>query len=178
LKLHDWEVDFATWCSYKYLNSSPGGVSGVFVHEKHHTNKDIKRFEGWWGHSKERRFLMEPDFIPIESAEAWQLSNAPILTMAAHLASLSVFEDAGLQNIFNKRRLLSDYLFFIVDNINEQLKINNIDNHLNIITPKEDKRKGAQISIVVQKGGKKLFETISKNGITAVINKFLKKGYI
>jgi kynureninase len=167
LKLHDWNIDFATWCSYKYLNSSPGGVSGVFVHEKHHTNKDIKRFEGWWGHSKERRFLMEPDFIPIESAEAWQLSNAPILTMAAHLASLTVFEEAGLENIFNKRKLLSDYLFFVVDKINEELKNNHINNHLSIITPKEENRRGAQVSIVVAKEGRKLFETISKNGIIA-----------
>ena len=98
LHLHDWQVDFAAWCGYKYLNSSPGGVSGMFVHEKHAHNKELPRFAGWWGHNKEERFLMKPGFDPLPGAEGWQLSNAPVLGMAVHLASLELFNEAGITN--------------------------------------------------------------------------------
>jgi kynureninase len=93
-ELHNWDVDFACWCSYKYMNSGPGAVSGIFVHERHH-NSDIPRFEGWWGHDKSIRFDMSPSYISMGTVESWQLSNAPILNMAVHKASLEIFEDAG-----------------------------------------------------------------------------------
>jgi kynureninase len=99
LKLHDWRVDFAAWCGYKYLNSSPGGVSGLFVHENHAYKPELPRFAGWWGYDKETRFKMESGFVPMRGAEGWQLSNAPVLGMAAHLASLEIFEEAGMERI-------------------------------------------------------------------------------
>mgnify|MGYP000002574597 CR=1 FL=1 len=119
LKLHDWGVDFAAWCGYKYLNSSPGGVAGMFVHEKHAYNKDLKRFAGWWGHNKEERFKMESIFDPIPGAEGWQLSNAPVLGMAVHLASLELFEAAGMKAIGEKRDQMTAYLRFIIEKISE-----------------------------------------------------------
>ena len=109
LKLHDWDVDFAMWCSYKYLNSSPGGVSGLFVHERHADNSSLPRFAGWWGHDKEQRFMMEDEFYPIKGAEGWQLSNAPVLGMAAHLASLQIFQEGNAENWSKKR---SNYCLF------------------------------------------------------------------
>jgi kynureninase len=117
LSLHDWGVDFAAWCGYKYLNSSPGGVSGLFVHERHADSKNLPRFAGWWGHDKQTRFLMEPGFQPIKGAEGWQLSNAPVLGMAAHLAAIELFDEAGMERIGEKRNLLTAYLEFIIDDI-------------------------------------------------------------
>ena len=114
LYLHNWGVDFAAWCSYKYLNSSPGGVSGLFVHERHANNPNLPRFAGWWGHDKDLRFKMEPGFRPMEGAEGWQLSNAPILGMAAHLASLTIFDEVGMKAISAKRNDLTAYLEFII----------------------------------------------------------------
>ena len=102
LSLHEWNVDFACWCSYKYLNSGPGGVSGIFIHERHSSDTSIPRFAGWWGHDKENRFLMEQGFKPIPSAEGWQLSNAPVLSMAAHKAALDTFDEAGWDKVFSK----------------------------------------------------------------------------
>ena len=97
LKLHDWDVDFAVWCGYKYLNGGPGAPSGVFIHERHFVKPDIPRFEGWWGHDKSTRFHMLDEFIPMETAEAWQLSNPPIFSMAPLLASLEIFHEAGIE---------------------------------------------------------------------------------
>ena len=97
MKLHDWNVDFAVWCGYKYLNSGPGGVSGIFVHEKHAHNKELPRFAGWWGHNEGERFKMKPGFDPMPGADGWQLSNVNVLTSAAHLASLEIFEAAGIE---------------------------------------------------------------------------------
>ena len=131
LKLHDWDVDFAMWCSYKYLNSSPGGVSGLFVHERHADNSSLPRFAGWWGHDKEQRFMMEDEFYPIKGAEGWQLSNAPVLGMAAHLASLQIFQEAGMQKIGQKRDQITAYLEFLLENLNEKH-----EDFLEIITPK------------------------------------------
>jgi kynureninase len=115
LKLNEWGVDFAAWCGYKYLNSSPGGVSGMFVHERHANNPDLPRFAGWWGYNKEKRFLMEPGFQPMLGAEGWQLSNAPVLGMAAHLAAVDIFDEAGMDAIGNKRDLMTAYLEFLID---------------------------------------------------------------
>jgi len=161
LHLHDWNVDFACWCSYKYLNSGPGGVAGAYIHEKHITNKELPRLAGWWGHDKENRFKMEKGFNPIPTAEGWQLSNAPVLSMAAHKASLDIFEDAGMENLTEKGKMLSDYLLLILNEINEALPKKIIE----IITPKNNK--GCQISILMLEKGKELFEALKQEGVIA-----------
>jgi kynureninase len=161
LKMHDWNVDFACWCSYKYLNSGPGGVAGAFINQKHITNKSLQRLAGWWGHNKENRFKMEKGFDPIETAEGWQLSNAPVLSMAAHKASLDIFEDAGMENLLPKAKMLSDYLLFILDEINASLDKKIIE----IITPRNDK--GCQVSILMLEKGKEVFESLKQNGVIA-----------
>jgi len=161
LKMHDWEVDFACWCSYKYLNSGPGGVSGVFINKKHIDNKDIPRFAGWWGHTKETRFKMEKGFEPIPTAEGWQVSNAPVLSMAAHKASLDIFEEAGMQKLFAKGQLLSDYLLFILNDINESSP----EKVIEVITPAH--AKGCQVSMLMLKKGKEIFEALKQNGVLA-----------
>jgi kynureninase len=164
LKLHDWGVDFAAWCTYKYMNSSPGGVSGMFVHEKHAYNTDLPRFAGWWGHNKERRFLMEPQFDPMHGAEGWQLSNAPVLGMAAHLASLDIFEEAGMDKIFAKRDLLTAYIEYIVD---EVTKKHGDKCSFEIITPRDKTKRGAQLSILLHGMGKSLFDKMWEAGVIA-----------
>lgn len=161
LKMHDWDVDFACWCSYKYLNSGPGGVSGVFINKRHIHNKDIPRFAGWWGHTKETRFKMEKGFEPIPTAEGWQISNAPVLSMAAHKASLDIFEEAGMGNLFAKGKMLSDYLLFILNDINAS----SAEKVIEVITPAE--AKGCQVSMLMLKKGKEIFETLKQNGVLA-----------
>jgi kynureninase len=164
LELNAWGVDFAAWCSYKYLNSSPGGVSGMFVHERHANNKELPRFSGWWGHDKDTRFLMEPGFNPMPGAEGWQLSNAPVLGMAAHLASLDLFDEVGMDALIEKRRKLTDYLEFVIEAISER---NKDRCEFEIITPKEQERRGAQLSILSHGMGKTLFDAITKEGVIA-----------
>ena len=161
LHLHDWNVDFACWCSYKYLNSGPGGVAGAYIHQKHFTNKSLQRLAGWWGQNKTNRFKMEKGFDPIETAEGWQLSNAPILSMAAHKASLDIFEDAGIENLVAKGKQLSDYLFFIIEELNSTLTKKAIE----IITPKNEK--GCQVSMLMLQKGKEVFEGLKQNGVLA-----------
>jgi kynureninase len=163
LKLNDWDVDFACWCSYKYLNSGPGGVSGVYINEKHVVNKSIQRFAGWWGYEKETRFKMEKGFLPIPTAEGWQLSNAPVLLMAAHKASLDIFEQAGMNRLFNKSRLLSGYLHFILAEINLKFGIKKLE----VITPENDKERGCQVSIVMLERGKEIFNELTQKGVIA-----------
>lgn len=163
LKLHEWNVDFACWCSYKYLNSGPGGVSGAFVHERHCNNTDLPRFAGWWGHDKDSRFLMEKGFQPMKSAEAWQMSNAPILTMAAHKASIDIFEEVGMEKLLKKQKALSGYLEFIVDNINASLS--GTDKSLEIITPRNWKERGCQVSVIAHGYGKDLFNELTNEGV-------------
>lgn len=162
LSLHDWNIDFATWCSYKYLNSSPGGVSGIFVHEKHAENSELKRFAGWWGHDKEQRFLMEDKFIPIKGAEGWQLSNAPVLGMAAHLASLQIFKEAGMERIGSKRDLITAYLEYLILKVSAEN-----EDFLKIITPNSIFDRGSQLSLVLKKDGKKKFDLLTEQGIIA-----------
>jgi kynureninase len=162
LSLHDWNIDFATWCSYKYLNSSPGGVSGIFVHEKHAENPELKRFAGWWGHDKEQRFLMEDKFIPIKGAEGWQLSNAPVLGMAAHLASLQIFKEAGMERIGSKRDLITAYLEYLILKVSAEN-----EDFLKIITPNSIFDRGSQLSLVLKKDGKKKFDLLTEQGIIA-----------
>ncbi|MFN8252505.1 MAG: kynureninase [Ferruginibacter sp.] len=159
LQLHEWNTDFACWCSYKYLNSGPGGVSGIFIHKKHISNKDLPRFAGWWGYTKETRFKMEKGFDPIPTAEGWQLSNAPVLSMAAHKASLDIFEQAGPENLFIKGQLLSDYLLFILDEINK----NAAEKLIEVITPVH--AKGCQVSMLMQQRGKEVFDALLQQGI-------------
>jgi kynureninase len=164
LKLHDWGVDFAAWCGYKYLNSSPGGVSGIFVHERHANNPDLPRFAGWWGYNKESRFKMEPGFVPMPGAEGWQLSNAPVLGMAAHLASLEIFHEAGMDRIGGKRDLLTAFLEFIIQDVSDRNKERCT---FEIITPSDKTKRGAQLSILVHGQGKDLFDKLSDEGVVA-----------
>lgn len=164
LKLNEWGVDFAAWCGYKYLNSSPGGVSGMFVHERHANSPQLPRFAGWWGYDKETRFQMEPGFKPMYGAEGWQLSNAPILGMAAHLASLDVFDEAGMDRIGAKRDSMTAYLEFVIEDISEKNKDRCT---LEIITPKDVSKRGAQLSIVAHGQGKALFDELTRQGVIA-----------
>ncbi len=164
LKLHDWGVDFAAWCGYKYLNSSPGGVSGMFVHERHAYNPELPRFAGWWGYDKETRFLMQAGFNPMKGAEGWQLSNAPVLGMAAHLASLDIFEEAGMERIGEKRDLITAYLEFVIDTISEKNKARCT---FELITPRDKTKRGAQLSIMAQGQGKALFDALTEEGVVA-----------
>jgi kynureninase len=164
LHLHDWGPDFAAWCGYKYLNSSPGGVSGFFVHERHAYRKDLIRNAGWWGHNKESRFKMEPGFDPLPGAEGWQLSNAPVLGMAAHLASLEIFDAAGMEAIGKKRDLLTAYLWFVTEEVSKRKSPNGV---LEIITPNVPKQRGAQLSILLSTQGKECFNRLTDLGVIA-----------
>ena len=163
LRLHNWDVDFACWCSYKYLNSGPGGVSGIYIHQKHIADKSIPRFAGWWGHTKDTRFKMEKGFEPIPTAEGWQLSNAPILSMAAHKAALDIFEAAGMDNLIAKGKLLSDYLLFILDTINSNAK----EKLIEVITPRHENEKGCQVSMLMLQKGKAVFDALIQHGVLA-----------
>lgn len=163
LNLHDWGVDFAAWCSYKYLNSSPGGVSGIFVHERHGERPELPRFAGWWGYDKESRFMMEPGFKPMKGAEGWQLSNAPVLAMAAHKASLEIFMEAGFDRLREKSRKLTGYLEYIIGELSKTAE--NCD--FEIVTPKDEKQRGCQLSILAHGQGKPLFDAISEKGVVA-----------
>ncbi len=163
LKLHDWKVDFAAWCTYKYLNSGPGGVAGIYIREDHAKDKSLQRFAGWWGHNKEERFKMEKVFDPIPTAEGWQLSNAPVLLMASLKASLAIFAEAGMERIGVKRDLLTAYLEYLLDDIS----LRNEHVSFELITPKDKKYRGAQLSIAARGQGKVLFDEISKKGVVA-----------
>jgi len=155
LSLHDWNVDFAVWCSYKYLNSGPGSVGGVFIHERHHKS-NLNRFAGWWGHNKLSRFKMPETFNPIKTAEGWQLSNPPILSLAAIRASLSIFDEVGMDALVEKSKQLTSYLVFLLENIQSD--------RISIITPK---KRGCQISIRVKNGNRELFDKLTVNGVIA-----------
>ena len=163
LHLHDWNIDFACWCSYKYLNSGPGGVAGVYINEKHDANKDLPRFAGWWGYKKETRFKMEKGFEAIPTAEGWQLSNAPILSMAAHKAALDIFDEAGIDRLHEKRRLLAGYLHYILNDINN----NQTEKIIEIITPVNENERGCQVSMLMQKRGREIFDELTKQGVIA-----------
>ena len=161
LKLNEWGVDFAAWCSYKYMNSGPGNVSGYFVHEKHHNDKELSRFAGWYGHNKERRFLMEPQFDPVHGANGWQISNLPILSMAPYLASIEIFSEVGMTNLIAKRNLLTAYLEFVLHEIDKETP----NAQFEIITPENQEERGAQLSVYLHGQGKELFHYLMKNGV-------------
>jgi kynureninase len=161
LHLHEWDVDFACWCSYKYLNSGPGGVAGVYIHHRHATNTTLQRMAGWWGTNKKMRFKMQPGYEPIPTAEGWQLSNAPVLSMAAHMAALRIFEEAGLSNLLEKSRKLTGYLFFLLDKINQQ----HTHQVIRIITPRD--HHGCQVSMFMLEKGKEIFDALLNQGVIA-----------
>lgn len=161
LELHRWGPDFAVWCSYKYLNSGPGGPSGVFVHERHADNPQLPRFAGWWGHSEPVRFEMKKGFIPMPGADGWQLSNAQIFSFAAHLASLKIFDAAGMQNLREKSLQLTAYLAFILESVqNDRL-------NFQVITPGDPESRGCQLSVLTSSNGRELFEYLHRNGAIA-----------
>lgn len=157
LKLHDWNADFASWCSYKYMNSGPGNASGIYVHQKYLNKKDIPRFEGWWGTRKDTRFLMKPEFEPMENADAWQISNAPILSVAPYLASLTLFEEVGMQALIEKRIKIVSYLEFVLQQIDKEVAAS-----FEIITPKD---RGCQLSVFLHGQGRSLFNYLMDNGV-------------
>ena len=161
LALHDWNVDFAAWCSYKYMNSGPGNASGFFVHEKHHNDKELKRFAGWYGHNKERRFKMEPDFDPVHGADGWQISNLPILSLAPYLASVEMFAEVGMDKLIAKRNLITSYLEFILHEIDKELEGADFE----IITPSNPEERGCQLSVYLHGQGRELFDRLMKSGV-------------
>jgi kynureninase len=155
--LHESGADFAVWCSYKYLNSGPGSLGGCFVHERHANNQNLKRFTGWWGHNKQTRFNMRHEFDPLPGAEGWQLSNPPILSMAAIRASLDVFAEAGFKNLREKSIKLTGFLEFLIDELHYD--------RINIITPRNPDERGAQLSIQVKSANKKLHKKLTEAGV-------------
>ena len=157
LELHDWDVDFAVWCTYKYLNSGPGGIAGAFIHERHHRNGNIPRFAGWWGHDKENRFLMDENFVPIPTAEGWQLSCGPILLEASLRASLEIFDQVGMQSLRRKSELLTGYLEFLIGRIQTD--------KIEIITPTDPAQRGCQLSVRVIGSDKSLFQALHDKGV-------------
>ncbi len=160
LQLHQHNVDFAVWCSYKYLNAGPGGVAGAFVHERHAKDLSRPRFAGWWGHDEKQRFQMKKGFIPIHGADGWQLSNFPILSGAVQLASLQIFEKAGIKNLRKKSLLLTGYLEFLLQQIGTKEKFT-------VITPNDSAQRGCQLSILMKENGKKTFNKLTKAGVIA-----------
>lgn len=155
--LHDSGADFAVWCTYKYLNSGPGSLGGCFVHERHAKNDELKRFAGWWGHNKKTRFNMRKDFDAIVGAEGWQLSNPPILSMAAIRASLAVFAEAGFDNLRNKSKKLTGYLEYLIDEMNNEA--------ITVITPRNPEERGCQLSIQVKNADKSLHTKLTDSGV-------------
>jgi kynureninase len=161
LNLHKDNVDFAVWCSYKYLNSGPGGVAGAFVHERHASNQSLLRYSGWWGHNEGERFQMKKGFRPMPGVDGWQLSNFPVLSGAAHLASLQVFDQVGMKTLRKKSELLTGYLEFLLNEINTSGEF------FTIITPTNPKERGCQLSIFMKQKGKKVFDALTKAGVIA-----------
>ncbi|MEO6720026.1 MAG: kynureninase [Ferruginibacter sp.] len=161
LQLHDWNVDFACWCNYKYLNSGPGAIAGAFVHERHLDDERLPRLEGWWGNNVSNRFEMQNSFTSSHTAESWNMSTPPIMMLAAHKAALQVFADAGFETLLSKSKLLSEFLFFTLDHINEPVE------KFSIITPRNNNEHGAQVSISIHHNAKAVFDTLLPLGIFA-----------
>jgi kynureninase len=159
LKLHEWGVDFAAWCTYKYLNSGPGAIGGVYIHEKYATDPTFPRLAGWYGYNAATRFLMQKKFQATPTAEGWQLSNAPILSFAPLIASHSLFQQAGMERLRNKSILLTSYLTYLLDSIPAKERV------FEIITPRELSARGAQLSLFTDHQGKALFQYLSERGV-------------
>ena len=157
LQLHDWGVDFAVWCGYKYLNSGPGSVAGAFIHEKHFADETIPRFAGWWGYNESKRFQMESGFEPMYGAAGWQISTAQVIPLAMHRASLTVFkETGGVAVLYEKTKQLTSFLEFVLKQSSHNFKI---------ITPSVSTERGSQLSILTNENGKKLFDFLANNGV-------------
>lgn len=157
LDLHEWGADFAVWCTYKYLNGGPGAIAGAFVHERHAERFDLPRFTGWWGNDPDTRFDMKPNFEPQRGAGGWQLSNAPILSMAPLRASLEMFQSAGMATIRQQSIRMTEYLLDLLDQLP--------DRPFDVITPREPSRRGCQISLKGPEGTRELFETLRDNHV-------------
>jgi kynureninase len=160
LQLHDWNVDFACWCTYKYLNSGPGSVGGAFIHGKH-LKADLPRFAGWWGHDKTTRFQMGPEFSPTPTAEGWQVSNAPVLNMVVHGVALAQFVQARMDRLRAKSLQLTAYAEAIIDELNNKHLAN-----LEIITPRDPEHRGCQLSVMAQGRGKGLYNRLTQSAIS------------
>lgn len=159
LHLHDWDVDFAVWCSYKYLNSGPGGVGGAFVHERYAARPDLPRLAGWWGNEESTRFMLQHGFEPTYGADGWQLSNAPVLSMAAHRAALDIFDEAGMAAISVKRTALTGFLETLVNAVFAQYPIGAC------ITPRDPAQRGAQLSLRFEHHGREVYEKLLQHGV-------------
>jgi kynureninase len=157
LQLHDWDVDFAVWCSYKYLNAGPGSIAGCFVHERHAKNVEIPRFAGWWGHDKQTRFRMARDFHAIPSTEGWQVSNPSILSAAALRASVDIFNEVGMERLRAKSEALTAYLEFLLDRAGSD--------EFSIITPRDPVQRGAQLSLQVKHNGRAICDGLAEQGV-------------
>jgi kynureninase len=161
LQLHNWNVDFAAWCSYKYLNSGPGAIGGAYIHERYHNDRSISRFAGWWGYDKATQFLMQKGFRPMSSAQGWQLSTPSILLYAAHKAALDIYEAAGMERLHAKRKLLNNWLWFLLDELNAQQASPIIE----FITPRHEAERGCQVSMLMLRHGRTIFEELAKAGV-------------
>lgn len=157
MNLHDWNVDFAVWCNYKYMNGGPGAIGGAFVHEKYLNDATLPKFLGWWGHDKETRFLMDHKYIPINTVESWQLSNPPILQLASLKASLDIFDSAGMKMLREKSEQLTGYLEFLINENDNKI--------LEIITPSEVNERGCQLSLRIKANGKELYKKLLNEGV-------------
>jgi kynureninase len=157
VKLHDWNADFAVWCSYKYLNAGPGAIGGCFVHERHARSGKLPRFAGWWGHDKATRFQMGPNFQGIPGAEGWQVSNPSILSMAALRASMEIFDEAGIENLRAKSVTLTGYLEFLLEQ--------QTSDKFSIITPRDPAHRGAMLSLKIKKGGRTICDKLAEQGV-------------
>jgi kynureninase len=160
LQLHNWNVDFACWCNYKYLNSGPGAVAGCFIHERYHKDNSLNRFAGWWGNKKETQFLMQKNFEPELSAEGWQLSTPSPILFAAHKASLEIFREAGITKVFEKNKRLNSYSWFVLEEVKKELPGDSIKT----LTPIDENERGCQVSLAIR-NGKKVFEELSQAGV-------------
>ena len=154
LRLHDWGVDFATWCSYKYLNSGPGAVSGIFIHQKHHS-RNLPRLAGWWGYREDKRFEMTPGFLPQPGADGWQLSTPNIPALALHRAALKITDEAGMAALRQKSEKLTGYLENVLASFDA----------VQLLTPDDPNQRGCQLSLLVRERGRDLFAYLTKQGI-------------
>jgi len=161
LKLHEWNVDFAVWCSYKYLNAGPGAIAGVFIHERYAERFDLNRLSGWWGQNEKNRFLMSHNFEPMVGVDGWQTSNPTVISLACLKASLDIFDKVGFDNLINKSKLLTNYTEYLIsNNISQKEKIQ-------IITPSDPNQRGCQLSIRVNGADKRLFEGLEEANVVA-----------
>jgi kynureninase len=162
VQLHDWDIDFACWCSYKYQNSGPGGISGIFVHEKHFVDQTLDRFAGWWGYKESTRFKMEKGFVPEQGADGWQISCSQVMPMALYHASLKIFQKAGFIDPLRKKSIaLTAYLIYIIGQVNEAVGYE----QYKVITPENENDRGAQVSIIAKGDAKRIFEKLVENNV-------------